>query len=415
VEVMKKFLKVLIISFVCFAVIMTTGTYIFLNNISKGQEYSVDSEDTDDVSSFSERVNVLIVGVDAKDPKSAKKARTDTMMVATFDPETPKLDIISIPRDTRTIIRGYKSQDKINHAHVYGGIELSMKTVKDLLGVPIHYYVRIDYNALGKIVDDLGGVEIYVPMDMKYSDPYSDPPLKINLKKGQQVLDGDKAMQFVRYRKGYEDQDLGRINAQHEFLKAVADKLLAPQTILKLPKLAKTFSTYVETDMPLSTMAGYALKATKLKKDDIQMTTIPGESKYISGVSYFISDKDKLEEMIQEIFADQSNPAKNVNADSYTYKENTTKKVSVEVLNGSNISGLATKVAKQLEEKGFHVKNIGNIKGMSYSQTHIYDRKNNIKEAKEIAKILGVKQIETDLKKEADVDITIIVGEDMEQ
>lgn len=412
---MKKFLKVLIISFVCFAVIMTTGTYIFLNNISKGQEYSVDSEDTDDVSSFSERVNVLIVGVDAKDPKSAKKARTDTMMVATFDPETPKLDIISIPRDTRTIIRGYKSQDKINHAHVYGGIELSMKTVKDLLGVPIHYYVRIDYNALGKIVDDLGGVEIYVPMDMKYSDPYSDPPLKINLKKGQQVLDGDKAMQFVRYRKGYEDQDLGRINAQHEFLKAVADKLLAPQTILKLPKLAKTFSTYVETDMPLSTMAGYALKATKLKKDDIQMTTIPGESKYISGVSYFISDKDKLEEMIQEIFADQSNPAKNVNADSYTYKENTTKKVSVEVLNGSNISGLATKVAKQLEEKGFHVKNIGNIKGMSYSQTHIYDRKNNIKEAKEIAKILGVKQIETDLKKEADVDITIIVGEDMEQ
>lgn len=84
-------------------------------------------------------------------------------------------------------------------------------------------------------------------------------------------------------------------------------------------------------------------------------------------------------------------------------------------MNGSNISGLATKVAKQLEEKGFHVKNIGNIKGMSYSQTHIYDRKNNIKEAKEIAKILGVKQIETDLKKEADVDITIIVGEDMEQ
>jgi len=412
---MKKFLKVLIIFFVCFAVIMTTGTYIFLNNISKGQEYNVDSEDTDEVSGFSERINVLIVGVDAKDPKSAQKARTDTIMVATFDPETPKLDIISIPRDTRTIIRGYKSQDKINHAHVYGGIELSMKTVKDLLGVPIHYYVRIDYNALGKIVDDLGGVEVYVPMDMKYTDPYADPPLKINLKKGQQVLDGEKAMQFVRYRKGYENQDLGRISAQHEFLKAIADKLLAPQTILKLPKLAKTFSTYVETDMPISTMAGYALKATKLKKENIHMTTIPGESKYISGVSYFIADKDKLEEMIQEIFGDQTNLAKNTNADSSTSKESTVKKVSVEVLNGSNISGLATKVAKKLEEEGFYVKSVGNIKGMSYSQTHIYDRKSNVKEAKEIAKILGVKKIETDLKKEADVDITIIVGEDMNQ
>ena len=115
-------------------------------------------------------------------------------------------------------------------------------------------------------------------------------------------------MQFVRYRKGYEDQDLGRINAQHEFLKAVATNCCTSDH-LKLPKLAKTFSTYVETDMPLSD-GWICIKATKLKKDDIQMTTIPGESKYISGVSYFISDKDKLEEMIQEIFINQSNPAK---------------------------------------------------------------------------------------------------------
>ncbi len=411
---MKKFLKILIVSFIGFAIVMTTGTYIFLNSISKGQEYTSDPGDGDNVTNLSERVNVLIVGVDAKDPEDAKRARTDTMMVATFNPEIARLDLVSIPRDTRTIIRGRKTKDKINHAHAYGGIDLSIKTVKDLLGVPIHYYVKIDYNALKKIVDDIGGVELYVPRNMKYSDPYATPPLKIDLKKGQQVLDGDKAMQFVRYRKGYEDQDLGRINAQHEFLKAVSNKLLSPQTILKLPKLAKTFSTYVETDMPPSMIVGYALKAAKLKTENICMSTIPGEPKFISGIWYYIPDKDEIEIIIEDIFLSEGKGTKSIMADSHS-KESLSKELYVEVLNGSGIGGLATETANRLEKSGYKIVNISNVKGIKYAQTHIYDRKNNVKETKEIAKLLGVKQIETDLNKEADADITIIVGSDMKR
>ncbi|MFZ5969527.1 MAG: LCP family protein [Bacillota bacterium] len=409
---MKKFLKVLLISFICFAVVMSTGAYIFIKSIS-GETGSLNPGIGEDLPEGKERVNVLIVGIDAKDAQNSGTSRTDTMMVATFDPKTKRVDIISIPRDTRVVIRGHKGKDKINHAHAYGGIDLATKAVKDLLGIQIHYYVKIDYNGLGKIVDDLGGVEVDVPMNMKYSDPYADPPLKIDIKKGKQVLDGNKAMQFVRFRKGYTDQDLGRINAQQMFLTAVADKLLEPQTIIKLPKLLKTFSTYVETDMPVSTMSSYAVKAAGMSTNDIHMSTVPGEPKLISGIWYYIPDMVQLEAQMKEIFDGASDKAADENKKQDT--KEIQNQVTVEVLNGSGIAGLATSVAKDLKAEGYNVVNINNVNGIKYNQTHIYDRKDKKKEAEKIAKLLGVKDVESDLNTEAEVDITIIVGSDMKK
>ncbi|MCT4606358.1 MAG: LCP family protein [Marinisporobacter sp.] len=310
---MKKFFKVLIIAFICFTVGMCTGAYILTSSVNvKGQGYNgegVISED--EIPKKEERVNVLVVGVDAKDIESAKRARTDTMMLATFDPNTKNVDIISIPRDTRVVIRGRRSKDKINHAHAYGGMELSMKAVKDLLGVPVHYYVEINYAAVGKVVDDVGGVEIDVPMNMKYYDPKADPPLKINLKKGKQVLDSDKAMQFLRFRKGYINQDLGRIDAQHDFLKALADKILSPAIITKIPKLVRTFNTYVDTNMPITTMGSYALQAKGLKIEDINMVTIPGEPKKINGLWYYVPNMDQTKIIVKQIFSGDSVNVKN--------------------------------------------------------------------------------------------------------
>ncbi len=413
---MKKFFKILTIAFVCFALMMGTGLYIFLNSISSGAGSGNDIV-PGDAPQGKDPVNVLIVGVDAKDAKNANGVRTDTIMVANFNPKTKKVNIISIPRDTRVIIRGHKGRDKINHAHAYGGIDLSIKTVKDFLGIDIDYYVRIDYKALGKIVDDLGGVEVDVPMNMKYTDPYADPPLKINLQKGLQVLDGDKAMQFVRFRKGYSDQDLGRIEAQHKFIKAVSDKLLSPQTILKLPKLAKTFGTYVDTNMPASAIASYAAQATGVNLGNINMMTIPGEPKLVSGIWYFIADDEKMRVMLGSLQDDVETTPKGIvgNLIKKTEEQEIMNKATVEVLNGSGVPGLATKVAKKLKDEGYNVVNINNINGMKYSQTHIYDRKNKASEAKKIAKIIGVKDIETDLHADAEAEITVIVGSDLKE
>ncbi|SHI50498.1 transcriptional attenuator, LytR family [Geosporobacter subterraneus DSM 17957] len=407
---MKKFFKVLMISFFCFVVVFSAGAYIFLNSLSGGNDPNNPVEAGGDLPDKDEPVNVLILGVDAKDVKNSQGARSDTIMLATFDPKSKKVNVISIPRDTKVVIRGHKGMDKINHAHAYGGPDLSIKAVKDLLGVPVHYYVRIDYKALGKIVDDLGGVEVDVPMNMKYTDPTADPPLRIDLKKGLQVLDGDKAMQFVRYRKGYADQDLGRIKAQQTFMRALADKLLEPQTIIKLPKIAKTFSSYVATDMPVSTITAYALKANGVSMENIQMMTIPGEPKLISGVWYYIPDMNKIQAamagMSQETI-DNKQPVNKIE-DLREFKSD----VTIEVLNGSGISGLATDVSNKLKAEGYNIVNVDTVKGIKYNQTHIYDRKNKMTEAKKIAKLLNVKEVEKDIYLEAEADVTIIVGSD---
>ena len=300
---MKKFFKVLVVAFFCFILVKGTGTYIFVHSVDGKEASHSENVKTDPIDSTkNERVNVLILGVDAKDSKSAQKARTDTMMLATFDIKEKKIDIISIPRDTRTVISGRKKKEKINHAHAYGGVDLSVKTVKDFLSVPVNYYVKINYKGLSKIIDDLGGVEVDVPMDMKYYDPYAKPPLKINLKKGRQILDSDKAMQFVRFRKGYKNQDLGRIGAQHAFLEALAKKMMQPQTILKLPTLVKTFKTYVQTDIPIFKMTSYAMSAKEINMEDIHMYTVPGEARMIDKISYYIPNMDKTQKMLDEIF-----------------------------------------------------------------------------------------------------------------
>ena len=407
---MKKFIKVLLISFFCFVIVLSTGAYIFLNSLNGGNDPSNQFEAGGDVPDKNEPVNVLILGVDAKDAKNSQGARSDTIMLATFNPMSKQVNVISIPRDTRVVIRGHKGMDKINHAHAYGGPELSMKTVKDLLGVPVHYYVRVDYRALGKIVDDLGGVEVDVSMNMKYTDPTADPPLKIDLKKGVQVLDGSKAMQFVRFRKGYADQDLGRIKAQQTFMKALADKLLEPQTIIKLPKIAKTFSSYVDTDMPVATMTAYALKANGVSMNSIQMLTIPGESKLMNGVWYYIPDTNKIQAAMAGMSQETVESKQPVNKieDLREFKSN----VTIEVLNGSGITGLATDVSNKLKAEGYNIVNVDTVKGIKYSQTHIYDRKNKMTEAKKIAKLLDVKDVEKDIYLQAEADVTIIVGSD---
>jgi LCP family protein required for cell wall assembly len=280
---------------------MGSGTYIFLNSIEQ-KEFATENTEVDSREvSEKRKINILAVGVDAKNLKNSKTARTDTMMLASIDTDTKEISVISIPRDSRVLIRGRSKKDKINHAHVYGGIDLTKKAVKDLLGVPIDYYVKINYEGLGKVVDTLGGVEVDVPQSMKYYDPYADPPLRINIKKGKQVLNGDKAMQFVRFRKGYKNQDLGRIQAQQMFINAVIKKVKSPSIIVKLPRLIKNFNSYVDTDMPLSTMTYLAIMAKDFDLSSIQMTTIPGDVKTINSISYFIPDLDGVKELVNRL------------------------------------------------------------------------------------------------------------------
>ncbi len=244
---------------------------------------------------------ILVLGVDSKDYKLNKSVRSDTIILADFNAKTGTINLISIPRDTKTPIKGRKNEEKINHSFAYGGPQLTLETVSNLLNIEIGNYLVVDYQAVREYINLIGGVDLYVPMDMKYSDPVADPPLYIDLKEGDQNLDGDKALQFLRFRKGYKNADLGRIQAQQTFLKAMIKQSVKPSNIIKIPRLVKIYKENIETNLPLLRAFKEGLFFFKYDLDNIESITLKGQSKTIGGVSYYIIDEGELEGLVNNL------------------------------------------------------------------------------------------------------------------
>lgn len=241
------------------------------------------------------RVNCLLLGV--------KSGLTDTIMLVSFDTQARHVDIISIPRDTFYHRKGYNgdAEDKINAAYRKDPLNSAIAVSDVLMGMPINYYAVIEYQGVEKIVDSIGGVTVDIPFDMKYSDPYDKPPLYINLKKGVQILNGEDAVKFLRYRKGYIDADLGRVKAQQEFMKEAFKQALKSN----LPQLAATIRENVMSDIPMSMMLYLAQKVTGMPADSISTYTMPGRAD--PNPPYYVYPTTlKIEEMIREIYLLQS-------------------------------------------------------------------------------------------------------------
>lgn len=204
---------------------------------------------------LSSRINVLLLGKDDGDSEDMNNPdapkRTDSMMVVSFDPEKKQIAIVGLPRDTRVTIPGRRGHDKINAAYAYGGTKRAVRTVEQLLQIPINYYMVVDWQGFIKVIDMLGGVDLYVDNNMDYEDPYAN--LKIHLKKGYQHLDGEKAGQYVRFRHD-ELGDIGRVERQQKFMKALAGQFFTFTNMLKLPMIINTGLDYIDTDMNLMTM-----------------------------------------------------------------------------------------------------------------------------------------------------------------
>lgn len=391
--------KAFIILFVIFCILLMIGSgfYMYLNSFQPVGGGPNDLKDpTDPISTDNkEKINVLVLGVDAGViglDEGRNRKRTDTMFVVSFDPDTKDVKMLSIPRDTRVYIDGY-GFDKINAANVYGGVDLAVKVVKELLEIPIHYYVKVDYKGFRQLIDDLGGVEIYVERPMHYDDNAQD--LHIHLEKGRQVLDGKKAEEFVRFR-NYPNGDIGRIEAQQKFLKALAKKVLSPMTLLKIPKMAKTLTTYVETNMEPGEIVKYANLARQIKLENIQMAVLPGIDRYIDGISYYLVDLNKTQQLVDAYFRDI---------------DPTNLELNISVLNGCGKTGIASKVANILKSNGFNVTEIGNADNFEYSTTQIIYKEGNLTKAKEIAAIIKGTELKQ-LAGESGPDITIIIGKD---
>lgn len=307
---MKKFWLSFVISLVLFSLIfLGLDKTIFSRDSSSTIVIDNDEEDLVTEKPKQKSKNellFLLMGVDAEDVKKSKGTRSDTMMLINVNFKTGKVNLLSIPRDTRVYIRG--KEDKIAHAHAYGRAELAVRTVREFLDVDLKYYVTVDYKAVTDIVEDIGGVYIDVPRYMKYDDPKADPPLHIDIKKGFQLLDGKNSHDFLRWRKNnnltVEIGDIGRIGMQQMFIKELVKQTLKPKNIFKIPSFIETYYDYVETNIPLTLMAKGALSAKKIDVDNMETNTVPGGSKRIAKISYWIYNIDETKEIVKEMFED---------------------------------------------------------------------------------------------------------------
>ncbi|TJY42382.1 LytR family transcriptional regulator [Cohnella pontilimi] len=200
----------------------------------------------------SERVNVLLMGGDERGVRQGEIARSDTMMVASFDPSSKKVHLFSVLRDTWVKIPDH-GRGRINTALSIGGPDLAMKTVGNLLGLDIQYYVYVDFQGFIKLVDALGGIDYYVEKNMHYTDAADGHQFDIDLKKGQQHLDGSKALQYVRFRHDAMS-DFTRTERQRNFLKAVAEKMKSGWNLIRLPEILAQVTPYIETNMATGDM-----------------------------------------------------------------------------------------------------------------------------------------------------------------
>ena len=244
--------------------------------------------------------NILIVGVDSngKNADKFKGTRSDTMILVNIDPSRHSINAISIPRDSKVYLAGDYGVQKINAAHALGGIDLTIKTVEDTLGIKIDKYVLINNEGVKKLVDALGGVPVYIEKDMYYNDYSGD--LHINLSKGLHVLNGNQVEGYLRFRKDGLG-DIGRTSRQQWFVKSVLEKLQSPSVIPKIPEVLNIASTYVKTNLSLYEMSHLAAALRNIDMSDVEFATLPGAPSKKGYISYWILDPEKTQEVIDRM------------------------------------------------------------------------------------------------------------------
>jgi len=238
------------------------------------------------------RFNILLAGLENK--------RTDTIMLVSYDTENKTADIISLPRDTYLPRNADDEAElkKINAVYGQEGIEGLTLRVQGLLGIPVEKYAVIDYEAVVACVDMIGGVQVDVPFHMEYTDIYDDPPLYIDIPEGVQVLDGEQSLKFLRFRKGYDNQDLGRIEAQQQFIKSFVKRSLG----LQLPEVIKEAYSHIETNISVSDLLDLAGDLVGFSTDNINTCILPGMETPLEGLSFYVPDENGIKNLIYSLY-----------------------------------------------------------------------------------------------------------------
>ena len=359
--------------------------------------------------------------------------RSDTMMVLTLDPVTKTGGVLSIPRDLWVEIADGYGVRRINAAHAFGerddypggGPALAAKTVERNLGVRIHYYVRVDFNAFVELVNRIGGIDITVEEaihDRDYpsndpADPYGYDPVHIEV--GQHHFDGEMALKYARTR-ATAGADFDRADRQQKVLKAVFEKVtrldMLPTLIAQAPQMWRTLEESVETNLKLDEIIALARLASQVDIDDVRFGAI--DEKYTvpyiteDGAQVLILLRDKMRELRDEIFTTEEPPTEGEDVDEGSQLEK--EAATVEVLNGTLTAGLAADVTEALQQEDLNVTHTGNAERQDIEESLVIAHTDKPYTAQYVARFLGLPQsaIVQGSEPGAEYDISIILGTD---
>lgn len=434
---MKAWKKVLIILLL---IILIIAAYFIINSIRIKGEVSLsgmlatavghDENTRKNLGEF----QVLIMGVSTD---QAGVDLSDTIMVASYNPNTQRAVLLSIPRDTYTGKNPKRAtaSDKINA--IYNLTKDPQKTldaVNDLTGLDIKYYVVVKTEALIELVDAIGPIEYYVPTTMDYDDPTQD--LHIQFEEGLQEIDGEEAEELLRFRKNndgtsfpseYGDNDIGRMRNQREFISAVIDQTITAGNITKLGQILDIAQRNLITNVDFNAVKDYLPYAVEFSTQNLQTAVLPGTTpnlKETNNVSIYVVDEEETSALIQSLFYPEeqtttdgnsingtnttNSTVSNTTANSSTVKKSD---IQIEVLNGSGVNSNLQKAVDMLEDAGYDVTKTGPTS--TITKTMIYNKKeiteSNLEEIKDT---LGVGTIQNSKSQASKVQVQIVLGKD---
>lgn len=347
------------------------------------------------------RTNILLVG--------QSQNLTDTLLICSYDPKTQEAALLSIPRDT------FVGRSR-NHASAYDKInavyqtnpDLLVEKVRDLTGLDINYYIKVDTHGLRDLVDSIGGIYFDVPIDMDYDDPGQD--LYIHMKKGYQLLDGDKAEQVLRFRHNnngttypadYGEQDLGRMRTQRAFLSEVFKQMVKPESITKIDDYIKIVNNNVETNFSIWDLKDYAPYLLNYKIENLETATLPGVPEKINNLWFYSANKKQTQELVKELFKTELSTEQKANSE-----------IKVKIINGTSDEKNLTNVQNLLKENGYKIESTGTTT-LTKTTTIINRTNQDEKIANKLQETIGVGIIAKSSKgDDSSVDFTVIIGDD---
>lgn len=365
-------------------------------------------------------VNILVLGVkvltsdlntpleDAEDLGyhalvNSFEGLSDTMLLLRFNPRTGQLVVMSVPRDTRALVNGVLT--KINEANLDGGPALTAEAISDLLGgVAIDRYVRINVQGVEKLIDALGGVTVNVPLDMKYQD--DSQHLYINLKAGRQTLNGDQALQFLRFRYD-ENGDIGRVQRQQTMMRSVIEQTLNPATIGRLPKILSVIQSHVDTNLSVEELVALVGYGSQTSRSDVQMLMLPGDFSNPEEYnrSYWLPNYTAIDTMVEQYFGLESLQYPPIEATSPSYL-----RVVIQDSTGDDVA--IQSLIDSLYDSGYRNVSIGQYLNEPLAETRIVAQQGDRASATALQQFLAVGEVRVESTGNLNSDITIQLGED---